>query len=92
MSEKSVYMKSYYENNKEHRLDYQKDYNHRHKQKIKEYQRVYHLQNKDRKNEIKHKIPKKECPICHKMLSHTYIDFHIFKIHSENILTTKLDP
>lgn len=66
------YKKEYYQRNKERILEYQKEYNKENYEKIKLYQKNYQ---KDLK---KKKVP---CPYCHKYLTKSYLDYHIFKIH-----------
>lgn len=64
MDNQVVNQSTYYQLNKEKRLEYQKRYNEEHKQQLKEYQQAYWLKNKHKKMKKKpvvyHPRPKKE--------------------------------
>lgn len=66
------YRKEYYQRNKIKILEYQKEYNKENLEKIKLYQKEY------QKKILREKI---ECPHCHKYLTKSYLNIHIFKLH-----------
>ena len=85
---KKEYMKSYYEKNKQRILDYQKKYNKKNIGHIKEYQKEYSkkedvLKKKREYYQNNVKKEKEPGPHCHKELSKSYLQYHIFKIHGK---------